>query len=175
MVLQFARARKVNVIPIVRRAGFDLKSLGATEVVELSSLDGSVGKRIGEITSNKGINAVIDNVGGPVTGELIRSMAFGGQVIINGGMSAERFELHNFDVLLCGIEIRSHVYRYFFTPPQPSEMQILRQIAEAAASPQFKVPVGGLNRLEDFKSAITETLTLPGRGKQFFEIYGFED
>jgi NADPH:quinone reductase-like Zn-dependent oxidoreductase len=175
MVLQFARARNVNVISLVRRAGFDLKELGASEVVELSSLGGSVGNRIEKITANKGINAVIDNVGGSVTGELIRSTAFGGHVIINGGMSAERFELHNFDILLRGIEIRSHVYRYFFTPPQPGEMQMLLQIAEASAHPEFKVPVGGLNRLEDFQSAIAETLTHPERGKQFFRIHGQED
>jgi NADPH2:quinone reductase len=172
MVLQFARARNVNVISLVRRASLDLKDLGATEVVELLSLSGSVGDRIAEITSNKGINALIENVGGPVAGDLIRSMAFGGQVIINGGMSAERFELHNFDVLLSGIEIRSHVYRYFFTSPQPNDMQMLRQIAEASESPDFKVAVGGLNRLEDFERAVVETLDRPERGKQFFELYG---
>jgi NADPH2:quinone reductase len=38
-----------------------------------------------QVTQNKGINGIVDSVGGPVTGELIRSMAFGGQVIINGG------------------------------------------------------------------------------------------
>jgi NADPH:quinone reductase-like Zn-dependent oxidoreductase len=144
--------------------------MGASEVIELSSLSGSVGDRVAELTSNKGINAVVDNVGGPVTGELIRRMAFGGQVIINGGMSAERFELHNFDVLLQGIEIRSHVYRYFFTPPQQSEMEELRQIAEASASSEFKVPVGGINRLDEFMNAVSETLSHPERGKQFFQM-----
>jgi NADPH:quinone reductase-like Zn-dependent oxidoreductase len=174
MVLQFAKARNVNVISFVRRARFDLKELGASEVVELSSLSGSVGDRVAEITSNKGINAVVDNVGGPVTGELIRSMAFGGQVIINGGMSAERFELHNFDVLLSGIEIKSHVYRYFFMPPQPGDLQELGRIAAASASSDFKVPVGGLNDLAQFKTALRETLEHPERGKQFFEVHGLE-
>lgn len=170
MVLQFARARSVNVISFVRRAYLDLKDLGAAEVVELSSLSGSVCDRVAEITANRGLNALIDNVGGPVTGELIRSMTFGGQVIINGGMSPERFELHNFDVLLNGIEIRSHVYRYFFTPPHPNDVQTLRRIVEASASPDFKIAVGGMNRLEDFERAVAETLDSPERGKQFFEL-----
>jgi hypothetical protein len=64
-------------------------------------------------------------------------------------MSADRFELHNFDVLLRGIEIGSHVYRYVFTPPRQAAMEELRQIAEASASSEFKVPVGGINRLDE--------------------------
>jgi hypothetical protein len=48
-------------------------------------------------------------------------------------------------------------------------MQELAQIAAASASQEFKVRVGGLNRLEDFKRAISETLHHPERGKQFFE------
>jgi NADPH:quinone reductase-like Zn-dependent oxidoreductase len=170
MALQFAKAKGVNVIPIVRRAHFDLRELGATDVIELASHSGSVRDRIMEISGGKGLKALVDNVGGPVTGELIRSMTFGGQVIINGGMSADRFELHNFDVLLRGIEIKSHVYRYFFTPPKPNETKELQDIVAASASDDFKVPVGGLNDLEQFKTAIAETLNRPERGKQFFEF-----
>jgi NADPH:quinone reductase-like Zn-dependent oxidoreductase len=165
MVLQFARRKGANVIPIVRQARSDLCALGASAVVELWSLSDHIGDRIMDITGNKGIKALVDNVGGPVTGQLIQKMAFGGQVIINGGMSAAKFELHNLDVLLRGIEIKSYVYRYFFTPP-PDETEELNEIA--AASFHFKVPVGGLNRLDEFKRAVTETLNHPERGKQFF-------
>jgi len=184
MVLQFARAKNVNVISLVRRArsdlkgldlkGLDLKGLGAADVIELSSLSRGVGERVMQISDGKGLNALVDNVGGPVTGELIRSMAFGGQVIINGGMSKERFELHNFDVLMRGIEIKSHVYRYFFTPPQPGEMQELEKISAVAAPAQFKVPLGGLNRLEDYKRAVEQTLAHPEHGKQFFAPDGHD-
>jgi NADPH:quinone reductase len=168
MVLQFAVARGINVIPLVRRIHGDLTDLGAPRVIELASLDRPVGEWIAEITGGKGIVALIDNVGGPVTGELIRAMAFGGQVIINGGMSPERFELHNFDVLLSGLEIRSHVYRYFFDPPKAADMPTMQTIA--AASDRFKVPIGGMNALEDYHRAVVETLGSPERGKQFFDM-----
>jgi NADPH:quinone reductase-like Zn-dependent oxidoreductase len=168
MVLQFAEARGINVIPLVRRLHADLAGLGAPAVIELESLDRSVGERIAQITNGRRIVALIDNVGGPVTGELIRAMAFGGQVIINGGMSPERFELHNFDVLLSGLEIRSHVYRYFFDPPKPEDMPTMQAIA--AASDSFRVPIGGMNALEDYHRAVTETLSRPERGKQFFNM-----
>jgi hypothetical protein len=87
-------------------------------------------------------------------------------------MSAERFELHNFDVLLNGIEIRSHVYHYFFNPPKPEDKAELEQIGAAAADKDFKVPLGGLNLLEEFRAAVGETLVHPERGKHFFAPHG---
>jgi NADPH:quinone reductase len=38
------------------------------------------------------------------------------------------------------------------------------------AQPEFKVRVGGMHRLEDFKAAIGETLNQPERGKRFFSM-----
>lgn len=170
MVLQFARQRGINVVSIVRRVHADLRALGAAAVIELSTLDGPVADHIRRATGGKGISALIDNVGGPVTGELIRNMALGGQVIINGGMSPERFALHNFDVLLKILEIRSHVYRYFFTPPKTGDSETLIAITAAAAPETFKVAVGGLNPLSGFRHAVAETLNNPERGKQFFAM-----
>jgi NADPH:quinone reductase len=66
MVLQFAKLKNVNVICIVRRRNrnLDLKALGASAIIELSSLSENVGKRVMEITENNGVNGVIDCVGG---------------------------------------------------------------------------------------------------------------
>ena len=105
-----------------------------------------------------------------MTGELIRVMAFGGQGIINGGMSPERFELHNFDVLLNGLEIKAHVYRHFFTPPQISGRAVLQQIVDASGRADFQVPLGGLHPLADFKKAIGESMRNPARGKRLFQM-----
>ena len=170
MVLQFAKFRKVNVISIVRRVqkDLDLKALGASEVIELSSLSGGIGEQIMEITESHGVDGVIDCVGGALLGELIRSGASGGQVILYGGYRSERFELHNFDLLMKGSAIKSYIYRYFFTPPQKANAKLLREIVGIAGRPDFRVPVGGLHPLEDFRSAINETANHPERGKRFF-------
>ncbi len=175
-VLQMAKLKKVNVISIVRRANkdFDLKTLGASEVINLSSLSQGVGERIMETTQNQGIKALIDSVGGPLAGELIRSLAIGGQVIIYGGMSSEKFELHNFDVLLKASEIKSHIYRYFFTPPQDGDREFLQEIMEIYGRPEFQIPFGGAHPLEDFETAIAETVNHPEHGKRFFKISNLE-
>jgi NADPH:quinone reductase-like Zn-dependent oxidoreductase len=172
MALQFARLKGVNVISIVRREhdDLDLERIGASAVLDLSRTAQGVREQIMEITQGSGIHGVIDNVGGPALGELVRSMAFGGQAIINGGMSAETFELHNFDVLLNGVEIRSSVYRYFFTPPQPGDEVSLREIAEIFGRADFHVPSGGSHPLADFREAIAESWSHPERGKRSFRM-----
>jgi NADPH:quinone reductase len=201
MVSQFAKHKKVNVISIVRRPTQDLKALGASAVIELSSLSGpdfdpsrsappriaetrslprsgqtigllaqSVSEQIMKITQNQGVNGVIDCVGGPLAGELIRSLAIGGQFVIYGGFSPEKFELHNFDILMKGSTIESHIYRYFFAPPKESDHEVLSQIIEIFGRPEFVIPIGGVHPLDDFKSAIDETLNRPERGKHFFKM-----
>jgi NADPH:quinone reductase-like Zn-dependent oxidoreductase len=172
MVAQFAKHRGINVISLVRHAqkSIDLTSMGVNAIIELSDLQEDLKERIMKITKNKGINGVIDNVGGPVTGELIRSMAFGGRVIINGGMSINKFELHNFDILLSGIEIKSHVYRYFFNPPKEADTTILEEIATISAQPGFQSPLGGIHGLEDLDMAITGSIKASQKGKHIFRI-----
>src|SRR3984893_3919317 len=92
MVLQFAKLKKVNVICLVRRRNkhLDPKALGASAVIELSSLSENVGKRVMEITENNGVNGVIDCVGGALLGELLGSTALGAQVLIYGGFLSEK-------------------------------------------------------------------------------------
>jgi NADPH:quinone reductase-like Zn-dependent oxidoreductase len=171
-VLQFAKRKGINVISMVRRLhdDLDLHRLGAAAVVDLSGLTAGVRETVMEITGGVGIHGVIDNVGGPVTGELVRSLAFGGQVVVNGGMSAERFDLHNFDVLLAGAEIKGSVYRYFFSPPASGDEPVLQEIAELFGRPDFHVPIGGLQPLQDFKLAVANSWNRPDQGKQIFRM-----
>ena len=105
-----------------------------------------------------------------MTGELIRSLAFGGRVVVNGGMSAERFDLHNFDVLLSGAEIKASVYRYFFSPPATGDEAVLQEIAELFGRPDFHVPIGGLHPLQDFKLAVANSWNRPDQGKRIFTM-----
>ncbi|AJY74120.1 quinone oxidoreductase family protein [Paenibacillus beijingensis] len=175
LVSQLAKRKGVNVISIVRQAQdhLNLKDLGASEVIELSKLSKPVSERIMEITQNKGVAGVIDCVGGPVTSELIRSLSLGGQVILYGGLSSEKFELHNFDLLFKVAEIKTYAYRYLFTPPEEEDITLLQEIAEVSS--EFYSPVGGVHALEDFKTAIYESLHHPERGKRFFKISSLED
>lgn len=172
MVLNFAKAKKIKVIAIVRTQleQVDLRRWGAAEVIELSKLATGLRERIAEITEQNGVNAVIDCVGGPFAGDLVRSLAIGGQFVIYGGYSPETFPLHNFDLLMKGSAIKSYVYRYFFNPPPADDRKLLHEIAGICAQPEFNLRIGGVHALADFKVAIDETLNHPESGKRLLKM-----
>lgn len=170
MVSQLAALRGVNVLSIVRRTrpGLDLKDFGASAVLDLSKASDDIGEGVRDITGGRGISALIDNVGGPATGELIRAMAFGGRALVCGGFGSERFSLHNFDLLLNDVQLGAYVYRYFFDPPRKADFDMLGRLAETVAPPSFRVRVGGEHRLDDFAAAVRESWERPEAGKRFF-------
>jgi NADPH:quinone reductase len=172
MVLNFAKLKKINVISIVRTVHeqLNLKEWGAAEVVDLSKLPKRLAGEIAEITHQTGANAVIDCVGGPIASELIRSLSNGGRFLIYGGFSPETFRLHSFDLLMKGAQIKPYIYRYFFHPPEANDRAVLNEIAETCGQPDFKVRVGGVHSLDDFKTAINETLQHPESGKRFLKM-----
>ncbi|MCH5583445.1 zinc-dependent alcohol dehydrogenase family protein [Shimazuella sp. AN120528] len=172
MVSQLAKHRGINVISIVRKTHehLDLKELGASHVYDLSKADKNIKDFILEITQNKGLNGVIDAVGGPVTGDLIQSLSFGGQVVIYGNFSSEKFELHNYHILMNNIGIHAYLYRYFLTPPEQKDQQMLQAIIDVTKSIDFQVSIGRMHPLEDFKTAIYESLYRPEYGKRFFKF-----
>ncbi|WP_170182038.1 quinone oxidoreductase family protein [Phreatobacter stygius] len=172
MVAQMARRRGVRVAAIVRRisAQRDLTGLGAELVIELSQPSKPISEQIDAMTGGKGVNAVIDSVGGPLLADLARSLSPGGKAIIYGGFGADPFALHNFDLLMKGSAISSYVYRYFFEPPKPQDRETLQAIIALTAPADFKVLSAGAHDLDDFRTAIDETLHRPERGKRFLRM-----
>jgi NADPH:quinone reductase len=170
MILNFAKLRKINVISIVRtqQEPLDLRAWGAAEVIELSELSTGLSEKVAEITKQKGVNA--DCVGGAMASDLIRSIAIGGQFVIYGGFSPQKFQLHNFDIWMKGAGIKSYIYRYFFSPPRPDDRGFLDEIAGIGAGPEFNVRIGGVQDLGDFKTAIAETLDRPESGKRILKM-----
>jgi NADPH:quinone reductase len=171
MVAQMARAQDVRVVSIVRRplalANGESAALGASVVIDLSSLDVPIGERLAQITHGKGPRAIIDGVGGPMTGDLVRSLVFGGKLVVYGGFSQERFSLHNFDVLMRGVKIEPYLYRYFFEPPKPEERDWLEDIVRSTKPETFRIRSAGSHSVDDFERAIRESFERPEAGKRF--------
>ncbi|KAA6457241.1 zinc-binding dehydrogenase [Acidobacteria bacterium AB60] len=172
IVSQFAARRGVKVISVVRtaRGDMDMAAFGVTQLIDLSKSGTNLGELIADLTHGLGTNAVIDCVGGALFGDLVRLLAMGGQAIVYGGYREDRFELHNFDLLMKGAAIRSYIYRYFFSPPRREDLSLLQRIAESAQPEEFRMPIGGTHGLDDFKRAITESFKRPEQGKRLFEM-----
>jgi NADPH2:quinone reductase len=147
MVVRFAQRQGLNVVPLTRQ----------------SSGDPSLRKRIMELTGGQGLHGVIDCVGGPLLRDLFECLVPGGQIVIYGGMSGERFALHNLEVLLNMVTIKPYIYRFFDRPPRSHEQEGLRQLIDIFGHDTFRIPVGGAYRLEEFREALD-----PGKGKNYF-------
>lgn len=171
LTLQFAQRLGARVIPIVRRdtPGLDLKALGASEVVNVSELTKTLPEHLDDLTGGEGLHAILDGVGGPLLGDLVRSAALGAQVVIYGGVSLENFSLHNFDILMRAIEVRAYIYRFFFEPPKPEYAETLRQIFAVSGDLSFVAPLGGMHDLKDYRAAIEKSLE-GGGAKHFFHF-----
>lgn len=172
MISQFAKYRGINVIAIVRNShpSIDLKAMGATAVIDLSSTGGNLRNRIMDLTQSKGLNGIVDNVGGPLTVELIKSTAFGSTLVINGGMSDEKYTLHNNDIYLNGLTIKSHIYRYFFSPPNKQDIHMLNEIITISSKDDFNVPIAKIHSLEEYAVAVAESFHGKNKGKHIFKI-----
>jgi NADPH2:quinone reductase len=170
MTRALARMRGVQVLSIVRHKHEGVVWDADSPVFETEQPAGSLAEHIQQLTGGKGIVAAIDAVGGPLLGELVRSLALGGRAIIYGGYSVEPFTLHNFDVLMRVVTIEHYVYRYFFDPPRPEELDELQSMLRASMAPGFPSGAGGWHALADFHEAVRLSLEQPELGKQFFRM-----
>nr|WP_294815347.1 zinc-binding dehydrogenase [uncultured Sphingomonas sp.] len=150
---QFAETVGIKILSIVRsrRDSLDLKSLGATEVLALDEVN-DLGQAVLELTDG-GTHGLIDCVGGATLGELMRTLRFGSRAVIYGGFASEPFQLHNLDLLLNGLEIRSYIYRYFFAAPDAVDEARIRQLLAFAAQINLRIPVAGCFALDQYRTA----------------------
>ena len=168
LLTQFASALGVRVVSLVRkmRSTPDLKALGADAVLTLDDTS-PLREAVLEITGG-GLHAVVDCVGGLQFAELARALRFGSRAVIYGAFSAEPFSLHNLDILLNNLDMRSYVYRYFFNPPAIEDERRIRQILALSAHLDVEIPAAGRYPLECFKQALTDAASGAGPGRRYF-------
>jgi NADPH:quinone reductase len=83
--LQIAKLLRANpVVATTRSAGKSkaLRALGANEVVDVTSAQWV--RKVLEVTGNDGVDAIIDQVGGPMLGDNIRLLALKGRLVSVG-------------------------------------------------------------------------------------------
>lgn len=174
LIMQLAIRKGIRVVALVRKLpSLNLHDFGAEVVIDLSVDGDRVPARIREITAGKGVSAIADAVGGPLLADLVRNTSFGGRVIMYGGLSEQRFELHNNDIYLNGLAIEPYIYRHFFTPPAPEENATLQKIIAIAGHPSFVAPISGQYKLDQYKTAVRASYSsTPGSssGKGLFII-----
>jgi NADPH2:quinone reductase len=168
LLIQMAQRRGVRVLAVVRRRilGRDLEALGAEAVIALADLEIPLADAVRAATGGVGVNGVADAVGGEVLTQLLDALAFGGRVVIVGAYDPEPFRTTALRMLMQMQEIRSYIYRYFFTTPAVEDADYLTSVLNELADPAVVVPIAGHHRLEDFRAALEETAARPEAGKR---------
>lgn len=101
-----AGARTIAATTSEEKAG-RLRELGAHEVVVAT--DGRFSAEVREVTAGRGVDVVIDNVGGKVFDEVRRSLATSARWVLVGELSTAVVELNLAQIFLRGISLHSAV------------------------------------------------------------------
>lgn len=89
-IIRLAKVRGYSVIAVVRRAEqvAQIKELGVEQVICSSTED--IGKTAMQMTNLKGVDAVIDSVGGDVSSQCFKVLADWGKMVVFGLLDKER-------------------------------------------------------------------------------------
>jgi NADPH2:quinone reductase len=135
--IQLAKAQGASIV--ITTAGSNEKAKAADEagfenVINLEKE--SISEGVARITGEKGVDIVLDSVGGALTGEAIKALAPSG-IIVNIGYSAgTQFTANITDFVWKGIQMRGQSLSGWFTREQ--ERQVLTQILPLLAAKKIK-------------------------------------
>jgi len=163
VIVQLARHVGFSTINVIRRrtAVAELVELGGTEVV--CTEDEDLATRLVEIGGDRGVRKAVDCVAGEVGGEVLRSLAPGGEMVVYGALSTHRQT--DPDKLVFPVFARSLIYgtkvvrgfwlyRWFTTTPSEQIGATLAETVRLVAAGTVQIPEGQPLPLEDFADAV---------------------
>jgi NADPH:quinone reductase-like Zn-dependent oxidoreductase len=166
IIIQLARQKNINIISVVRKStDFDeLKSLGVTAVFLSDSA--TLLTDIQSLTNGKGLNCILDAVGGQLMTDLLKSLAPFGQLISYGLLDKENVNYHNSNVIFKNITIKGFgVDAWLQSITQEEKEKMHKFLIVELQKDDFKLPVAAHFKLTDFAEAITEYYNDSNKGK----------
>ncbi len=155
IVAQISAKRGVKVILVVRNSenSGELKSLGAREVIDSSTEE--ISKRVLEITGGKGVNGILDSVGGKTGTELFRSVAVDARIVVYGILSRETAEFHNSVFLYKNVTMKGFGVRgYLESRTSEQKDRMLASLAEVISRREFRLDVSAWYSLGEYREAL---------------------
>lgn len=163
LVTQFARARGVNALGVVRReAGVaELAAQGIETVV--STDDPQWRERARQITGGAPIKAAVDQVGGDIAGELVKLLAQGGTLVVFGAMAGYTMPIPSSDVIFKELTVRGFWGSKVSAAMEPTQKAALMgEIFQRVAAGQVTLPTAGVFSFDELPAAL-ELQATPGR------------
>jgi len=163
LVAQFAPARGINVLGLVRRdAGIDeLSSLGIHHIVSTESADWRA--RAAEVLDGAEPRAAVDSIGGKAAGELLSLLGEGGTLVSFGAMESGLLQISSGDLIFKQATVRgfwaSTVSR---TMDAATRDRLFRELLERVGSGDVPLPVEAVYPFEQARDAAAAS-AVPGR------------
>ncbi|MDO8383566.1 MAG: zinc-binding dehydrogenase, partial [Microbacterium sp.] len=163
LVVQFAAARGVNVLGLVRRdAGVDeLGALGIRNIVSTESADWR--ERVAEILGDAAPRAAVDSVGGSAAGDLLSLLGEGGTLVSFGAMGSDKLELSSGDLIFKQATVKgfwgSKVSQWMDASKRGA---LFGELVERIGSGEVTLPVGEVFEFTDARAAAAAS-DQPGR------------
>ena len=163
LVAQFAPARNINVLGLVRRdAGIDeLSALGIHHIVSTESADWRA--RAAEVFDGAEPRAAVDSIGGKAAGELLSLLGEGGTLVSFGAMESGLLQISSGDLIFKQATVRgfwaSTVSR---TMDAATRDRLFRELLERVGSGDVPLPVEAVYPFEQARDAAAAS-AVPGR------------
>lgn len=159
LLLQLAKRRKINTLLLVRKVNEtekeDLLRLGADAVLEVGADD--LLENIHRLTASKGINCVMDAVGGSTITKLLPAIAQGGIILSYGILSPENVSFHYADLIFKNLTIKGFgIDHWLQSLSKETKEAMYTSLMETMLLPDFTMPVGKHFALHDFRSAFDD-------------------
>jgi len=150
--IQLARAQGASLV--ITTAGSASKAElardhGITNVIDLSSEKISEG--VARLTEGKGVDIVIDSVGGDLTGEALQALAREGVLVAIGYAAGRRFTANVTDFVWKGIQMRGQSLNGWFD--YPAQKAVWQQLLPLFNSGQIKPIVAKVFDVENVAEA----------------------
>ncbi|MDR2256008.1 MAG: zinc-binding dehydrogenase [Arthrobacter sp.] len=163
LVAQFARARGIHALGVVRReAGVAELAAQGIETVVSTETEGWRERAL-EITGGAPIKAAVDQIGGDIAGELVTLLAQGGTLVVFGAMAGRTMPIPSSDVIFKELTVRGFWGSKVSTAMDPAhKRELMGEIFARVAAGEVTLPTAGVFSFDELPAALSLQET-PGR------------
>lgn len=139
----------------------ELQSLGADTVIETDRQD-LVGE-VARVTGGRGVGHALDCVGGPVAGDVVRCLGFGGRLVVYGTLADSPLEIPSRDLMMPSAGISGFLLPNWIAQQSPlGLLGMLRDVKRLMAEGIFHADVSETYPLDKVADAVAAAIG-PGR------------
>ncbi|HXW20312.1 MAG TPA: NADPH:quinone oxidoreductase family protein [Roseiarcus sp.] len=147
-----------------------VRRMGAAETVNYATSD--LRAELKRLSDGRGVDVVYDPVGGALTEQALRSLAWKGRLLVIGFASGEIPKPPLNLVLLKGCDIRGVYWGEFLAREPAAHRANMAQLLEDAASGAISAHVHGVYPLKDYREAFAAIARREAVGKVILKLAG---